>query len=77
MGQLSFGECEEQIQNAVIYEGEFHKMNIFEFHNAFHFWIHMGEGSHTYAEAMAEILAEYGVASEITENIILKNELEE
>ncbi|MBQ7544472.1 MAG: hypothetical protein IJT02_05955 [Synergistaceae bacterium] len=74
MGTVSFGEYARDVQSFVIYEGEFHKLNIFVFNDTFCFAFHMGEQSCSYARAIEGLLAADSVPSTVSGNIVLNDE---
>ena len=64
MGTVSFGDCGRHIQSFVMYEGECHKIDFYEFNEGFHFNLHFGNNTEEYGNAMIEILKGYGAQVE-------------
>ena len=74
MGEIDFGSFDRHIRSIHLYEGEFHKLNIYVFRGYFYFVFLMGEDSARYAGAVSECLAQAGITAEVSGNEMLEDE---
>ena len=75
LGHIDFDFCGSHVKDFTFYEGEQHKINLFEMDGKFHFILHLGEKTAEYANAMVASLRDFGVPAKMQECVVVPEEI--